>query len=178
MLRPAAQHRRAGTRAPLATDLEAPLAWLHARLATLDDARETRRRASPLGRDNAALWQRAPGLGPVWARTVGLALPAWGTRPRPQSAAVGGVAPRHCASGPLRGWRRMWGGRAHVRPVLSMGSLVATRDHPRRQALYERRRAAGKGKKVALTACRRQWLTILNARVRQRTPWPAQEVQG
>jgi transposase len=72
----------------------------------------------------------------------------------------------------------LWGGRAQVRTVLSMGTLVATRDHPRIKALYERLLAAGKGKKVALTACIRQLLTILNALLKHRTPWHAQEVQG
>jgi transposase len=65
-----------------------------------------------------------------------------------------------------------------VRTVLDRGTLVATRSHPRMKACYERLLAAGKGKKVALTACRRQCWTILNARLKQRTPWQAQEVQG
>ena len=72
----------------------------------------------------------------------------------------------------------MWGGRAHVRTVLDMGTLVATRDNPQSKAFYERLLAAGQGKKVALTACRRQLLTRLNAMRKHRTPWDAQEVQG
>jgi len=72
----------------------------------------------------------------------------------------------------------MWGGRAHVRTVLYMGTLVATRDNPRIKAFYERLLAAGKVKKVALTACRHKFLTRLNAMLKHRTPWQAQAVQG
>ena len=89
-----------------------------------------------------------------------------------------GVAPLHCDSGTLRGRRTIWGGRAHVRTVLYMGTLVATRYTPRIKAFYERLLAAGKGKKVALTACMHKFLTILNAMLKHRTPWYSQEVQG
>ena len=111
------------------------------------------------------------------ARTLLLALPALGTRTRPQMAAWVGVAPLHCASGPLRGRRVMRGGRAHVRTILSMGPLVATRYNPRMQAFYSRLLAAGKVKKVALTACMHKLLTILNAMRKHRTPWQSQEIQ-
>jgi len=178
VLRTAAPHRRTGTRERLTTDMAAPIPWRNERLATRDDALETVRRASPLWRDNDALLQRAPGMGPVCARTFLRALPALGTRTRQQSAAVVGVAPLHGDRGTLRGRRPMWGGRAHVRAVWSIGTLVATRDHPRRKAFSERLLAAGKGKKVALTAWRRKLLTSLNAMLKQWTPWQAQEVEG
>jgi transposase len=70
------------------------------------------------------------------------------------------------------------GGRAHGRTVLDMGTRVATRDNPRIKAFYERLLAAGKVKKVALTACMPKFLTILNAMLKPRTPWQAQEVEG
>jgi transposase len=89
-----------------------------------------------------------------------------------------GVAPLTCDSGTLRGRRTIWGGRAHVRTVWSMSTRVATRDKPRLTAFYERLLAAGKVKKVALTACMPKFLTILNARLKHRTPWHAQAVQG
>jgi transposase len=162
-MRTAEQHRRAGTSEHLAKDIEAPMAWLTARIATLDDALETLLRASPRWRDNDDLLQSAPGIGPVCARTLVLALPALGTLTRQQSAALVGVAPLNCDSGTLRGRRLIWGGRAHVRTVLSMGTLVATRYNPRIKAFDERLLAAGKVKKVALTACMRKFLTILNA---------------
>jgi transposase len=177
-MRTAEQNRLAGTNASLAKDIEAHITWLNERLATLDDDLETRLRASPRWRDNDELWQSAKGIGPVWARTLLLALPAWGTRTRQQSAALVGGAPLKRDSGTLRGRRTIWGGRAHGRTVLYMGTLVATRFNPRIKAFYERLLAAGKVKKVALTACMRKFLTILNAMLKQRTPWQAQEVQG
>ena len=88
------------------------------------------------------------------------------------------MAPLHCDRGTLRGRRTIWGGRAHVRTVLSMSTLVATRYNPQRKAFYERLLAAGKGKKVALTACMHQFLTLLNAMLKHRTPWQPQEVQN
>jgi transposase len=177
-MRTAAQNRLAGTNASLAKASEAHRPWLNARLATLDDDLEMLLRTSPGGRANDDRWQRAPGLGPVGARTWRLALPELGTRTRQQSAAWVGVAPLQGARGTRRGRRTMWGGRAHGRTVLSMGTLVATRDNPRRKAWYERLLAAGKVKNVALTACRQKFLTILNAMLQHRTPWHSQEVQG
>src|SRR5262249_8525568 len=104
--------------------------------------------------------------------------PELGTLTRQQIAALVGVAPLNCDSGPLRGRRMIWGGRAHVRTVLYMGTLVATRYNTRIKAFYARLLAAGKVKKVALTACMRKFLTILNAMLKHRTPWQTQEVQG
>jgi len=109
---------------------------------------------------------------------VWLALPALGTRTRQQRAALVGVAPRNWDSGTLRGRRLLWGGRAPGRTVLYLGTLGATRDTPRSKAFDERLLAAGKVKKVALTACRRKFLTILNAMLKYRRPWQTQEGQG
>ena len=117
-IRTAEQNRLAGTRTRLATDITEHITWSHARLATLDNDLETVLRASPLWRDNDALLQRAPGIGPVCARTLLLELPEWGTRTRQQIAALVGVAPLHGDRGTLRGRRTMGGGRAHVRTVL------------------------------------------------------------
>jgi transposase len=177
-MRTAAQNRLAGTSGRLAQDIEAHMAWLNARIATLDNDLETMLRASPRWRANDDLWQSVPGIGPVWARTFLLALPELGTLTRQQIAALVGVAPLTCDSGTLRGRRTMWGGRAHVRTVLSMGTLVATRFNPQIKAFYQRLLAAGKIKKVALTACRHKLLTILNAMLKHRKAWQAQEVQN
>jgi transposase len=177
-MRTAEQHRLAGTSTRLTQDIEAHIAWLNARLATLDDDLETRLRASPLWREQDELLQSAKGIGPVCARTLLLELPELGTLTRQQSAALVGVAPLNCDSGTLRGRRTSWGGRAHVRTVLYMGTRVATRFNPQIKAFYERLRAAGKVKKVALTACMHKLLTILNAMLKHRTPWQPQEVQN
>ena len=178
VMRTAEQNRLAGTRGRLTKDIEAHIAWLNARIATLDDDLETMLRASPLWRENDDLLQSVPGLGPVCARTFLLELPELGTLTRQQIAALVGVAPLHCASGTLRGRRTIWGGRAHVRTVLYMGTLVATRFNPQIKAFYQRLLAAGKIKKVALTACMHKLLTILNAMLKHRTSWKGQEVQN
>jgi transposase len=90
---------------------------------------------------------------------------------RQQIAALVGVAPLNRDSGTLRGHRTVWGGRAHVRAALYMSTLVAVRYHPVLQTFYDRLRRAGKAPKVALTACMRKLLTILNAMLKHRTPW-------
>ena len=177
-MRTAEQNRLAGTTGRLQMDIEAHITWLNERLAMLDDDLETLLRASPLWRENDARLQSAPGSGPGWARTLRLELPAWGTLHRRQIAALVGVAPRNGDRGTLRGRRMLGGGRAHVCTVLSMGTLVATRSNPRIKALYERLLAAGKVKKVALTACMQKFLTILNAMLKHRTPWQSQEAQS
>jgi transposase len=178
VMRTAEQNRLAGTSGRLQTAIAAQITWRNERLATLDDDMETLLRASPLGRENDDLVQSAPGIGPVCARTLLMALPELGTLNRQPIAALVGVAPLHGDSGTLRGRRMIGGGRAHVRTVLSMGTLVATRDNPRIKAFDERLLAAGKVKKVALTACMRKFLTLLNAMLKHRTPWQSQEVQG
>jgi transposase len=177
-MRTAEQNRLAGTSERLTQDIEAHIAWLNARIATLDADLETMLRASPLWRENDDLLQSVPGIGPVCARTLLLELPELGTLTRQQIAALVGVAPLNCDSGTLRGRRTIWGGRAHVRTVLYMGTLVATRFNPQIKVFYQRLLAAGKLKKVALTACMHKLVTILNAMLKHRTAWQAQEVQN
>jgi transposase len=171
-MRTAALNRLSHAPGRLRADLEAHIAWLDQRLATLD----TTLRASPVGRDREALYRSVPGIGPVCTRTVLLDLPELGTLSRPRIAALVGVAPFNRDSGTLRGHRTIWGGRAHVRATLSMGTLVAVRHNPVLKACYARLLAAGKAKKVALTACMRMLLTILNAMVKHQTPWQPREV--
>jgi transposase len=107
----------------------------------------------------------------VLTRTLLAQVPELGTLNRRKIAALVGVAPCNCDSGTLRGKRTIWGGRAPVRAVLYMATLVATRHNPVMRAFYTRLLAAGKTKKVALTACMRKLLTILNAMVKSQTPW-------
>jgi transposase len=178
VMRTAEQHRLAGTSGRLQTDIAAPITWLNERLATLDDDSETLLRASPLWRENDDRLQRVPGSGPVCARTLVRELPELGRLTRQQIAALVGVAPLNGDRGTLRGRRTIWGGRAHVRTVFYMGTLVATRDNPQIKAFYARLLAAGNVKKVALTACMHTLLTILNAMLKHRTPWQPQEVQS
>src|SRR5262245_38378374 len=115
-------------------------------------------------------------LGPVLSRTLLGQVPELGTLGPKQVAALVGVAPFNCDSGTMRGRRRVWGGRAEVRAVLYMSTMVATRYNPVIKAFYARLLAAGKLKKVALIACMHKLLTIMNAMVRDMTPWRPQEV--
>ncbi len=111
-------------------------------------------------------------MGPVLARTLLAEVPELGTTlTHKQLAALVGVAPLNRDSGTFRGRRGVWGGRADVRAALYMGALVATRRNPALREFYERLLAAGKPKKVALVACMRKLLAILNAVLKHRTPW-------
>lgn len=128
-------------------------------------------RQSPVWRERDDLLQSAPGVGPVLSRTILAALPELGQLDRKAIAALVGVAPLNRDSGTMRGKRMIFGGRAPVRTALYMGTLTATRCNPVIRAFYLRLVAAGKPKKVALTACMRKLLIILNAMVRQGTRW-------
>ncbi len=119
------------------------------------------------------LLQSVPGVGPVLSYTLLAALPELGTLGRKQIAALVGVAPLARDSGTRRGRRTSWGGRAPVRTVLYMATLTATQWNPVLRHCYQRLRAAGKPHTVALTACMRRLLLILNAIVRTQTPWRA-----
>jgi transposase len=172
-----AEQNRLGSAPPrLQPDIQAHITGFNTRLAALDDDLDTPRRTSPVWRAREDLRRSVPGMGPICTRTLRLDLPALGTLSRQRLAALVGVAPLNRDSGTLRGSRTIWGGRAPVRATLSMSTLVAVRYNPVLKAFYERLRAAGKVAKVALTACMRKLLTILNAMVKHHTPWQPKEV--
>jgi transposase len=177
-MRPAEQNRRENASPRLRADIVAHIAWLDQHVAPLDDDLDTTLRASPVWRERETLYRSVPGVGPVCARTLVLDLPELGALSRQRIAALVGVAPFNRDSGTLRGTRTTWGGRAHVRATLYMSTLVAVRYNAVLKVFYERLRAAGKAAKVALTACMRKLLTILNAMVKRHTPWQPQEVPG
>ena len=156
---------------PVRADIAAHVAWLRRRLAALDAALAELIRASPVWRAKEDLLRSVPGVGPVLATTLLALLPELGALDRKQVAGLVGVAPLNRDSGAFRGKRAVWGGRAAVRAALYMATLVATRHNPAVRAFYRRLCAAGKPKKVALTACMRKLLTILNAMVRDGTGW-------
>ena len=128
-------------------------------------------RHSPLWREKEDLLTSVKGIGKVTMMTLVADLPELGTLSRQQIAALAGVAPINRDSGAYRGQRRVWGGRAPVRAALYMAALVASRHNPVIRAFYQRLVAAGKPKKVALVACMRKLLTILNAMLKHKTPW-------
>jgi transposase len=170
-MRTAETNRLETAPAPVRKGIRAHLTWLEGRLTELDEDLARTIRESPLWREKDDLLQSTPGVGPVLARTLLASLPELGTLTRQQIAALVGVAPLNRDSGTFRGSRRVWGGRAHVRAALYMGTLVATRFNPVIRLFYHRLCAAGKVKKVALTACMRKLLTILNAMLKHQTSW-------
>ena len=151
--------------------LRAHITWLTKELERTEQELTQLIQQSPAWRAQDDLLQSAKGVGPVFSQTLLAEVPELGQLNRKQMAALIGVAPFNRESGGYRGKRRIWGGRARVRAVLYMGALVATRHNPVIKAFYERLLAAGKEKKVALTACMRKLLTILNAMIKQQTKW-------
>jgi transposase len=167
-----AERRRLQSAPPrIHADIQAHIAWLERRLARTDDDLTAAIRSTPLWRAKDEILQSTPGVGPVLSRTLVAEVPELGVLNRQEIAALIGVAPFNCDSGTVRGKRAVWGGRAHVRAVLYMSTLAAVRHNSVLKAFYERRRAVGKAPKVALTACMRKLLTILNAMLKHQTPW-------
>ena len=153
--------------------LKAHIAYLERELRTTDAELGRAIRESPVWRAQEDLLRSVPGVGRVVATTLLAQLPELGRLNRKQIAKLVGVAPLNRDSGTLRGKRLIFGGRAAVRAVLYMGALVATRRNAVLRAYYQRLLAAGKPKKLALTACMRKLLTILNAMMKSRTRWSA-----
>lgn len=145
--------------------------WLRRQLRDLDGELQGLLRASPIWREQENLLRTVPGVGPVLATTLLADLPELGRLNRRQIAALVGVAPLNRDSGQHRGLRHIWGGRAQIRAVLYMATVSAVRCNPVVRTFFERLCAAGKPKKVALTACMRKLLTILNAMIHTRTRW-------
>jgi transposase len=156
---------------PIQTRLRAHITWLEKELASTNTDLEATIRLSPVWRDKEAVLWSVPGVGPVLITTLFANLPELGPLTRKEVAALAGVAPFPRDSGTLKGRRAIWGGRAHVRAVLDMAALVATRRNPVIRAFYQHLCQAGKAKKLALTACMRKLLTILNAMLKSGTPW-------
>jgi transposase len=145
--------------------------WLERELDDIDHDLADAIRSSPLWREQEDLLRTVPGIGPVVASTLLAGLPELGRLNRKEIAALVGVAPLNRDSGTLRGRRSVWGGRGQIRAALYMAALAATRFNPKVRAFYQRLLAAGKPKKVALVACMRKLLTILNAMVHNNTSW-------
>ena len=145
--------------------------WLKDELASIDDQLGQVIHQSPVWREKDNLLKSVPAVGRVLSMTLLAHLPELGCLNRGQIAALVGVAPFNRDSGTMRGKRMIWGGRATVRTVLYMSTLVATRFNPVIREFYKRLCAAGKAKKVAITACMRKLLTILNSIIKHHIPW-------
>jgi transposase len=147
--------------------------WLETRVTQSDGDLRDHLRTSPLWRAKDDLLRSVPGVGPVVSATLLATLPELGTLGRKQLASLVGVAPHNRDSGAFRGRRTVWGGRATTRAMLYMATVVASQHNPVLRAHYAHLLAAGKPKKVALVACMRKLLTILNAVLRDALPWRA-----
>jgi transposase len=159
-------------------DITAHIAWLTKRLKDVDGELQGMIASCEALRVKDAILRSAPGAGRVLATTLLSSLPEIGCLNRREIAALVGLAPFNCDSGTMKGTRRIWGGRAGVRTVLYMATLSAIRCNPDIRAFHARLVAAGKKPKVAITACMRKFLTILNAMVRSNTPWQTRIVVG
>lgn len=147
------------------------LAWLSEELQALDDELRQFIDQNPTWHATDDLLQSTPGVGPITAMTLLAELPELGHLDRQEIAALAGVAPMNRDSGPKRGKRRTQGGRAQVRKVLYMAALSASRCNPVIRAFYANLTQRGKEHKVALTACMRKLLVILNTMVKHHEPW-------
>jgi transposase len=145
--------------------------WLESEIKEVERELKDGVRKSPIWRAKDDLLRGVPGVGRVTSFTALAQLPELGRLNRKQIASLVGVAPHACDSGTLRGKRMVWGGRAAVREALYMAALAASRFNPVLRAFYQRLLAAGKPRKVALVACMRKLLTILNAIIRDGQPW-------
>ena len=168
-MRVAEGHRLEQASARAARSIKAVLGLLDKQIAAIDADVD-----SHLDRhfkQQRALLDSVKGVGPVAILTLSAALPELGRLKRRQIAKLVGVAPLANDSGQRSGKRRIWGGRAEVRAVVYMAALSAIRYNPVFKLFYERLVQAGKPKKVAIVACMRKLLTILNAMLRDQTAW-------
>ncbi len=167
----AEKNRLASARTVVRKPLRAHITWLERALDQADTDLADAIRQSPVWRAKEELLRSVPGIGPVLTTTLLANLPELGTLTHKQIAALVGVAPLNRDSGTLRGKRTVWSGRAQVRAALYMAAMVAARFNPVIRAFYQRLCVAGKAKKVALVACMRKLLTIINAMLKHQRPW-------
>lgn len=155
----------------LHAQINSHIEWLQAQLKQNGSDTKNMIKNSPVWRAKDKLFQSVKGIGPTASALLIAHLPELGSLNRKQIAALAGLAPFNRDSGRYKGSRSVWGGRPHVRAVLYMAALSASKWNPVIKAFYDRLIAAGKKKKVALTACMRKLLVILNAMARSHTPW-------
>lgn len=145
--------------------------WLDKELESIDDDLEKMMEDNEEYKRKSSILQSAPGIGPTVSRTLIISLPELGMLNNKEIAALVGTAPFNNDSGKMKGKRRIWGGRADVREVLYMGTLSAIRFNSVIKKFYQRLKDAGKPSKVAITACMRKFITILNSMIKSNTEW-------
>lgn len=155
-------------------DLLSSIEFINKRLKRLDDEIDDELQQSSTWQKNLEVLRTTPGIGPQTARTLVVEMPELGSLSRQQGAALVGLAPINRDSGKYRGKRMIMGGRAVVRSALYMATFTAKRVNPIIRDYYLKLRAAGKAFKVAMVACMRKLLTILNAMLREQKSWQPQ----
>ncbi len=158
-------------RKPVKEEIRAHVDYLEKRLADIESNLSGRIQESPAQKMKDELLRSVPGVGPTLSITLLVDLPELGSLNRKQIAALVGVAPLNRDSGTFRGKRSVWGGRGQVRAALYMATLTAARHNPVIKQFYTRLCEMGKAKKVALVACMRKLLIILNSMLKHRVPW-------
>lgn len=156
---------------PVREEISEHIAYLEKKLADIESKLDGKIQESPVQKIKDELLRSVPGVGPNLSVTLLVDLPELGTLNRKQIAALVGVAPLNHDSGVFRGKRRVWGGRGQVRSALYMATLSAVRYNPVIKEFYTRLCQIGKAKKVALVACMRKLLLILNSMLKHRRPW-------
>jgi len=171
MITAEANRRQALMSTQLTHQIDEHIEWLEKRLSDIEAALDNAVRKTPLWRETADLLTSVPGVGPAMTRTLLFELPELGSLSRRRISSLVGVAPMARDSGKMKGKRSIRGGRGSVRAKLFMATWVARTHNPVIRASYERLIAAGKPRKIALVACMRRLLVILNAIVKTKTPW-------
>jgi transposase len=167
-----AEQNRLRTVSPsLRSSIERIIAILQEEKKRLDEQIRELLHEQKAWQEQTEILRSAPGVGMVTTATLLADLPELGKLDHKKIAALVGVAPLNYDSGKKRGYRKTKGGRTEVRSVLYMSTLVATRYNPVIQTHYQQLLKRGKEKKVALTACMRKFLTILNAMLRDQQPF-------
>jgi len=162
---------KAARKAKIQQDIKINIEWLKSRLDGVDKDLQESIKANPEWRQKFEILESTPGIGNTTAASLVAGFTELGNLNRHQAAALAGVAPINRDSGAMRGKRMVWGGRPRIRTALYMATLVATRYNPVIKAFYLRLCAAGKAKKVALTACMRKLLLILNSMLKHNLSW-------
>ena len=164
-------NRVAQTTSALRAQIKAHITWLNQAIRACDVDLTSKLRTSPVWKAKEDLLRSMPGIGVINSRMLMAGLPELGYLNRQKISALVGVAPFNRDSGKFKGQRRIWGGRAQIRQALYMGALTAKRCNPVIRDLYERLIARGKPHKVALVACMRKMLTILNTMAKHNVHW-------
>ena len=153
------------------SEIQRHIHWLEKEISQLEKDLDQRIRCSPAWREKDDLLRSCKGIGPITTHTMVSCLPELGTLSGRQISALVGIAPFNDDTGKHQGRRHIQGGRLDVRAVLYMATLAAIRHNPVIRNFHQRLIGAGKAKKVAITACMRKLLTILNAMLRDKKPW-------